>query len=55
MCTMGREGLAEVIGIHEALINQITVQNPCHSSHLGASIVSHSGCQVDVMKTNHEH
>ena len=25
-----REGLAEVISIHEALTNQITVQNPCH-------------------------
>ena len=45
----GREGLAEVISIHEALTNQITVQNPCH---LGASIVSRSSCQVDVMKTN---
>ena len=45
----GREGLAEVISIHEALTNQIAVQNPCHGSHLGASIYSiakllSSGC-----------
>ena len=36
----GRESLAEVISIHEALTNQIAVQNPCHGLHLGASIVS---------------
>ena len=41
----GREGLAQVISIHEALTNQIAVQNPRHRSHLGASIVG-------VMKTN---
>ena len=41
-----------VISIHEALTNQIAVQNPCHGSHLGASIVSRSSCQVGVMKTN---
>ena len=46
----GREGLAEVISIHEALTNQIAVQKPCHGSHLGASIVSRSSCQVGVMK-----
>ena len=51
----GREGLAEVISIHEALTNQIAVQNPCHGSHLGASIVSRSSCQVGVMKTNYEY
>ena len=45
----GREGLAEVISIHEALTNQIAVQNPCHGSHLGASMVSRSSCQVGVM------
>ena len=45
----GRAGLAEVISIHEALTNQIAVQNPCHGSHLGAS---RSSCQVGVMKTN---
>ena len=48
----GREGLAELIGIHEVLTNQIAVQNPCHGSHLGASIVSRSSCQVGVMTMN---
>ena len=44
---------AEVISIHEALTNQIAVQNLCHG--LGASIVLRSSSQVGVMKTNHEY
>ena len=47
--------LAEVISIHEALTNQIAVQNLRHRSYLGASTVSGSSCQVGVMKTNHEY
>ena len=45
----GREGLAEVISIHEALT---TVQNPCHGSHLGASIVSRSSCYENKLMTS---